>query len=232
MGMRHLLPLLPWCALLSGAAWSLPMPRWCATLRFALLAWLVVANARVFPEYLANFNEFVGGPAGGRHLLVGSNLDWGQDLARLAKWQEREHVDDLQLAAFGIAPPSYYGIRACVLPSYAPIEGPLADPWTPGTFAISATQFEALYFVAGRRETWDATVTADYARLMARPPTSLSNHDMAVLRDLAFGRLLLLLHDRARTPDEVVGASILIFRLGSAEMAELRQASLDPVRAR
>ena len=45
----------------------------------ALALWYVGANAFIFPNYLAYFNELIGGPRNGYLWLVDSNLDWGQD---------------------------------------------------------------------------------------------------------------------------------------------------------
>jgi hypothetical protein len=44
----------------------------------------MIECASIAPHPLSFFNMLAGGPAAGRKLLVDSNLDWGQDLARLA----------------------------------------------------------------------------------------------------------------------------------------------------
>jgi hypothetical protein len=233
LGHRHLLPLAPWLALLAGAAWSgASVGRVVKLLRLVALAWLALANLRAFPNYLGSFNELVGGPAGGRRLLVDSNVDWGQDLVRLAEWQQREGVRELLLSRFGTAPPAFYGVRARELPSQQPFGGVLADPWEPGVYAIAATQFESVYFVAGRRESWDDDAQRAYLRAMESDPRRLGPRDRRVLAELAFGRLLVELHERRREPDAIVGTSTLIFRIGEAEMAEMRRASLKPPGAR
>ena len=46
----------------------------------AALIWCTVATTRSYPHQLAYFNEYVGGPANGHCHLLGSNLDWGQDM--------------------------------------------------------------------------------------------------------------------------------------------------------
>ncbi|MCS7179706.1 MAG: hypothetical protein N0A03_10680, partial [Anaerolineae bacterium] len=50
------------------------------------LAWLTFGTLRLFPHYLAFFNELAGGPYGGHHYLVDSNLDWGQSFKALKEW--------------------------------------------------------------------------------------------------------------------------------------------------
>ena len=53
-------------------------------------AWYAGGTLRQHPHHLAYFNEIAGGPANGWRLLVDSNLDWGQDLERLAAWMRGE----------------------------------------------------------------------------------------------------------------------------------------------
>jgi len=40
------------------------------------MGWNIVSAARIFPHYLAYFNELAGGPDTGYKWLVDSNLDW------------------------------------------------------------------------------------------------------------------------------------------------------------
>jgi AbrB family looped-hinge helix DNA binding protein len=55
-----------------------------------LLVWTAISSAAAHPDYLAYFNEL-----GGTHperILVDSDLDWGQDMARLATELQRRRV--------------------------------------------------------------------------------------------------------------------------------------------
>ncbi|HKO54465.1 MAG TPA: glycosyltransferase family 39 protein [Thermoanaerobaculia bacterium] len=93
IGVRHILPLYPLLAICAGYA-ATRLPRWAAA---ALLAWFFIATTLAHPDYLAYFNE-----AAGRHpenIALDSNLDWGQDLNRLA----RDHPSPLHIAYFGTA---------------------------------------------------------------------------------------------------------------------------------
>ncbi|MBL8115236.1 MAG: glycosyltransferase family 39 protein, partial [Acidobacteria bacterium] len=84
IGVRHVLFALPLFAVVAGAALAAGGPR---IHRFALSAGLLIQAvecATIAPHPLSFFNALAGGPAAGRTLLVDSNLDWGQDLARLA----------------------------------------------------------------------------------------------------------------------------------------------------
>src|SRR3989344_2066387 len=79
---------------------------------FALLGWYIVENIRVYPYYLTYFNQLAGGPSGGHQYVVDSNLDWGQDLKRLAMWVKNPpaggNVDKIHFDYFGWADQGYY----------------------------------------------------------------------------------------------------------------------------
>lgn len=51
----------------------------------AALAGTVGSTLRAYPHQLAYFNESAGGAANGRNHLLGSSLDWGQDLVLLKR---------------------------------------------------------------------------------------------------------------------------------------------------
>lgn len=48
-----------------------------------LAIWFVVSSLWIYPHSLSYFNEVVGGPLNGSEYLLGSNVDWGQDLCYL-----------------------------------------------------------------------------------------------------------------------------------------------------
>ena len=101
LGLRYVLPIYPFLFILGGQAAALVRPRaaaWC------LLGWLAAGSLSVHPDYLAYFNELAGGPSGGWHWLVDSNLDWGQDLGGLRDYVKREGASDVILSYFGYAP--------------------------------------------------------------------------------------------------------------------------------
>ncbi len=83
-GVRHALFVFPALALVAGAALAPAAGRGRALAAGAVLSLQIVECVRVAPHPLAFFNALAGGPGNGRTLLVDSNLDWGQDLARLA----------------------------------------------------------------------------------------------------------------------------------------------------
>jgi hypothetical protein len=150
IGHRHLLPVYPFLFVAAGEAasrlWSRRRPAGLVTA--ALLgAWYAGGTLRNHPHHLAYFNELAGGPRNGWRVLVDSNLDWGQDLKRLAAWTRERRVSRIKLSYFGSAPPSYYGIDAEALPGYtAPHATRVTREIRPGdVVAVSVTNLQGVY---------------------------------------------------------------------------------------
>lgn len=58
------------------------------------LTWTAASSMSTYPHSLSYFNEVVGGPRNGHLHLLGSNLDWGQDLLFLTNWMS--HHPEMQ----------------------------------------------------------------------------------------------------------------------------------------
>ncbi|WP_031224002.1 phospholipid carrier-dependent glycosyltransferase [Streptomyces roseochromogenus] len=87
--------------------------RWTAAATAALVLCTAVSSLRTFPYYLPYANEAFGGPAHTHRLLHDSNVDWGQDLGRLAdRLRQRYPHERVWLVYKGSGVPSYYGIHA------------------------------------------------------------------------------------------------------------------------
>ncbi|ARP68731.1 phospholipid carrier-dependent glycosyltransferase [Streptomyces pluripotens] len=87
--------------------------RWAAGATVVLVLCTAVSSLRTFPYYLPYANEAFGGPARTHLLLHDSNVDWGQDLGRLAdRLRQRYPGERVWLVYKGSGVPSYYGIRA------------------------------------------------------------------------------------------------------------------------
>lgn len=111
IGIRHILIIYPFLAL--GATYLLQQA-WAASARLrgrrsftavaavllAGLLWQVSTLWRAYPDYLPYFNEAVAHPA---HVLVDSDLDWGQDLYRLEQRAAQLGIPHLALAYRGTA---------------------------------------------------------------------------------------------------------------------------------
>ncbi len=72
--------------------------------------WFLASSLWSFPHSISYFNESVGGPLGGPEHLLGSNVDWGQDLRYLKRWCD-QHPESLplHLAYYGSFEPAHFG---------------------------------------------------------------------------------------------------------------------------
>ena len=146
-GFRYLLPVYPLLLVLLGnygAAW-----RRSVGMRLVvgfLAAWAIVGSLLTWPDYLAYFNELIGGPRNGYHWLGDSNVDWGQDLKELKRFMVQHGITRVRLSYFGTADPAHYGIDYEYLPS--PYSGLPHSPArregeSPSRFvALSASEYQ------------------------------------------------------------------------------------------
>jgi 4-amino-4-deoxy-L-arabinose transferase-like glycosyltransferase len=112
LGTRYALFLPMFLAVAAGCAVT-ARRRWAPVVTGALVLCVAVSSVRTFPYYLPYSNEAFGGPAGTRLRLHDSNVDWGQDLGRLAdRLRERYRGERIWLVYKGSGVPSFYGIRA------------------------------------------------------------------------------------------------------------------------
>ena len=133
IGIRHMLPVYP--LLLAAAVLVLFRALPARAAAAVLLAGAVLQlgeTLRVHPHELSFFNEAAGGPANGAAWLNDSNLDWGQDLGRLARrLRERGDEERATIAYFGGGDVPYYAPGATVfVPAGAPVR--------PGLWAVSS----------------------------------------------------------------------------------------------
>ncbi|MFI6932078.1 phospholipid carrier-dependent glycosyltransferase [Streptomyces sp. NPDC050287] len=85
--------------------------RWAPLVTGALVLFVAVSSLRTCPYYLPYSNEAFGGPATTRLRLHDSNVDWGQDLGRLAdRLRERYRGERIWLVYKGSGLPSFYGV--------------------------------------------------------------------------------------------------------------------------
>lgn len=117
IGVRHILPTFAFVFLLITQQISLWLKNTGTSniikkLKSAALAiliiWQAVSVIKVYPSFLAYFNESIGGSANGYKYVVDSNLDWGQDLKRLTAWVNKNNIDKIRLNYFGGGVPEYY----------------------------------------------------------------------------------------------------------------------------
>jgi len=148
IGERHVLPVYP-LLFVGSSPWlvsALEMwpraasrrARATAAAAAVALVWYAGATLAIAPRYLQFFNEAAGGVERGHHVLIDSNLDWGQDLVRLREYMSERHVDAVALAYFGRVDPAVYGVR------YTPLERGVSK----GIAVVSAS------FLMGRPYFW------------------------------------------------------------------------------
>lgn len=97
IGFRHLLPIVPFAAIV--AAQGAALIRWRAVAGL-LVAWQVASTTLAHPDYLAYLNEIARRQPD--YFLVDSDLDWGQDVLRLADASE-SNGQPITVAYFGTA---------------------------------------------------------------------------------------------------------------------------------
>jgi hypothetical protein len=115
IGLRHILPIFPFLAILAGMGviglWGARRARLAARVAVVLLVgWQLVGSARAHPDYLAWFNELAGEHP--ERILVDSDLDDGQDLGRLADTLRARRIQSVSLAYAGSATVAEHGLPA------------------------------------------------------------------------------------------------------------------------
>jgi hypothetical protein len=147
MGVRHLMPLYPFCMVIAGAtAAALAVRSIVARVAVAaLLVFDVASSLHSFPDYLSYSNEIAGGPARTYRLVGDSNDDWGQGLKWTKAYLDQHPTSECWIAHMNpIVSPSYYGIPCKALPAgFAYRVGmPLEQvpPVISGTVFVSTTE--------------------------------------------------------------------------------------------
>jgi hypothetical protein len=112
LGVRYLIPCFPFLMIFTARLGPVVAAgkAWARAALMALLVWLVVEFAVIWPDHLAYFNEITGVPPQGSLWLDDSNLDWGQGLVQLQEYLREHPVEDYRLCYFGSASPAYYGV--------------------------------------------------------------------------------------------------------------------------
>lgn len=145
IGVRHILPLYVFIAILGAGALSSFVRqdrRWRYPIAFLLLL-QAGASVCAFPAYMAYSNALWGGPRQTHRHLTDSNSDWAQQLKSLKRYLDDRDINDCWFAYFaqGTVDMSYYGISCRPLPTPT---GFWLDDWIEipatidGTVVISA----------------------------------------------------------------------------------------------
>lgn len=86
IGVRYILPVYPLLIIHSGQLIDRARTRLARLIMLIFGVWLVVISLITYPDYLAYFNESIGGTNNGYKYLDDSNITWGQDLKRLKQY--------------------------------------------------------------------------------------------------------------------------------------------------
>ena len=250
IGHRHILPTYPALFILAGGTVRLFARGRRGALGWVLGACLLAYVAEglwTWPNYLAYFNQGVGGSKNGYRHLVDSSLDWGQDLPGLKRWLDRQGLSDpssptpVYLSYFGTGSPTFYRLRAQRLQGFVDADlwdsRPVVARLTGGYYCVSASMLPMV--LVDPRGNWSIFYERVYWRALdwfeqftALPPDAqraqLDTQGAAISRSvlefdaLRMGRLMAFL--RHRPPDDQIGYSILIYRLSDSDVAR----ALDP----
>lgn len=154
IGIRHLLPAIPFALLISALGVSKIFEKrgkkaFLPVVMLSAFSFWGIASAH--PFYLSYFTEAAGGPSAGIKYLGDSNLDWGQDIKTLGLYLKEHGRKPVVLSYFGSASPSYYGIKFIPLGiiSSHNIKVPAEpDPcsFKRKLFAISLTNLQGIYY--------------------------------------------------------------------------------------
>jgi hypothetical protein len=108
--LRYVLPVVPFGFIWASRA-AVSFKRgynWSSALTACGLAWGISSSLCATPNHLAYFNELIGGPTNAHYYMglgpMDSNLEWGQDLLRLAEWNRRNphiHFDGVAYGGLG-----------------------------------------------------------------------------------------------------------------------------------
>lgn len=113
LGIRHLLPILPFICFILGSA-SVRLVRrvhqsWFTIIASGLLIAYMLSTVLAYPSFVSYFSPLIGGGANADKYVSDSSVDWGQDFKRLQTYIEAHpEMGVVNLDYFGGAEPRYY----------------------------------------------------------------------------------------------------------------------------
>lgn len=149
------------------------------------LCWTIASSLWIYPHSISYFNESIGGPRNGPEHVLGSAVDWGQDL-RYLKWclDKKFNTQNVHVAYFGYFDPTRVEVRHSGVPSKVESEDDL-NSLPPGIYAVSVNLLRGFPWLG-----WDAEGRRQ----------NFAQNALAGFRDLA--------------PTTCAGYSIYIFEIG------------------
>jgi hypothetical protein len=123
IGVRHIMPVFPFFAVMGAGAVSAFLDverfkKWhlSKTLVGLLIASSVFTAISTFPNYTTYFSPLAGGPANGWQLLSDSNVETGQDVKDLASFIKSRGENQVEGLFVGSGYIDYYGVENCDIP--------------------------------------------------------------------------------------------------------------------
>jgi 4-amino-4-deoxy-L-arabinose transferase-like glycosyltransferase len=141
IGVRHILPVYIGFSVVAAAGAVRLLQRWHISQRAGwtlglLFGWLVLTSGLSHPDYLPYFNALAGREP--ERVLVDSDLDWGQDMKRLAK--RLREVDAKEVALFPFFHVDPVGLGFPAVRAFDPVKP------TPGWSALNLTVLKSVRF--------------------------------------------------------------------------------------
>lgn len=144
IGVRYVLPMFPMLAIAAaiGFVYLWQRGRAARIIACGLVAWTVLSSLFAHPDYIPYFNELAG-----RHperVLVDSDLDWGQDMGRLAEKLRAHRATHVYLACLYTATIDKLG--------FPPWDG--LEPYKPvkGWVAVSQTELKTFAWAIAQQQ--------------------------------------------------------------------------------
>jgi len=159
IGIRHLMPTVPFVLLLIGYLVSkLEKTKVVYVTVGLLVVFMIGSTLSNYPNFIPYFNELT--PRDTRHTrLIDSSLDWGQDLLRLKKFVDDRNINSIKVDYFGGSIPAYYIPQSREWhSSYGP---------TTGWLAISSTFYQSSKLYGPKEGKWS------YSWLDSRKPDAI-----------------------------------------------------------
>lgn len=238
LGHRHILPVYPAFYVLAATAVLWAATRAGRTIAIALglaVALHAADSLRARPFYISYFQPLIGGPEKAYHYFVESSLDWGQGLPALTAWLKQKQASGdklpVTLTYFGADSPRARQLDVTRFGDEMNDSGARVFPAQVrgGWFAISATYYQCTFLPI--RGTWAEPQEGVYRHVMAEllrlgpKQADLPAIERQKLSQLAmdyeflqFARLSRWLHVQRREPLQLIGGSILLFRLTDEEV--------------
>ena len=111
VGMRYLIPAVPFLMVWVSGLWAQASKiRAMKVVLVVLLVFHAAGALYRFPNYIAYFNEFIGGPDQAYRYVRGNDLEWGQELKNLGRYVQRNKIERIKTQLFGTRDEPFYHI--------------------------------------------------------------------------------------------------------------------------